>query len=71
MPIARKIDKDTLKDFSSQMKTNFTKTTTVVEEEPPVLRQAQQPQTVAVPEPVEGATAEMSEGIFSNSASQS
>ena len=54
MPIARKIDKDTLKDFSSQMKTNFTKTTTVVEEEPPVLRQAQQPQTVAVPEPVEG-----------------
>ena len=54
MPIARKIDKDTLKDFSSQMKTNFTKTATVVEEEPPVLRQAQQPQTVAVPEPVEG-----------------
>ena len=54
MPIARKIDKDTLKDFSSQMKTNFTKTATVVEEEPPVLRQAQQPQTVAVPEPIEG-----------------
>lgn len=54
MPIARKIDKDTLKDFSSQMKTNFTKTTVAVEEEPPVLRQAQQPQTVAVPEPVEG-----------------
>ena len=40
MPIARKIDKDTLKDFSSQMKTNFTKTTVAVEEEPPVVTKA-------------------------------
>ena len=49
MPIARKIDKDTLKDFSSQMKTNFTKTTVAVEEEPQVRASV----VNAVPEPVE------------------
>ena len=54
MPIARKIDKDISKDFLNQIHSNLKKTTVVVEEEPPVLRQAQQPQTVAVPEPVEG-----------------
>ena len=54
MPIARKIDKDIPKDFLNQVKTNLKKTTVVVEEEPAVLRQAQQPQTIVVPEPVEG-----------------
>ena len=47
MPIARKIDKDIPKDFLNQMKTNLTKTTVAVEEEPPV-------KASGVPEPVEG-----------------
>ena len=61
MPIARKIDKDIPKDFLNQMHSNLKKTTVVVEEESPVLRQAQQPQTIvgtegrtAVPEALEG-----------------
>ena len=36
MPIARKIDKDIPKDFLKQMKSNLTKTTVALEEEPPV-----------------------------------
>jgi len=51
MPIARKIDKDIPKDFLNQMKTNLKKSPVVVEEEPPVLRQAQ---TSVVPEALEG-----------------
>lgn len=51
MPIARKIDKDIPKDFLNQMKTNLKKSPVVVEEEPPVLRQAQ---TSVVPEVLEG-----------------
>ncbi len=47
MPIARKIDKDIPKDFLNQMKTNLTKTTVAVEEEPPV-------KASGVPEHVEG-----------------
>ena len=47
MPIARKIDKDISKDFLNQMKSNLTKTTTVVEEEPQV-------RASVVPELVEG-----------------
>lgn len=57
MPIARKIDKDIPKDFLNQMKTNLKKTPVVVDEEQPVLRQAQQPQatvTTVVPEALEG-----------------
>ena len=64
MPIARKIDKDIPKDFLNQMKTNLKKSPVVVEEEPPVLRQAQEPQnelqrsqaspTTMVPEALEG-----------------
>ena len=53
MPIARKIDKDIPKDFLNQMKTNLTKTTVVVEEEPPM--QASRATVVPeVPEHVEG-----------------
>ena len=37
MPIARKIDKDISKDFLNQIKSNLTKTTTVVEEEPQIV----------------------------------
>ena len=40
MPIARKIEKDISKDFLNQMKSNLTKTTTVVEEEPPVVEKS-------------------------------
>ena len=40
MPIARKIDKDIPKDFINQMKSNLSKTTVAVEEEPQVVSKA-------------------------------
>ena len=78
MPIARKIDKDIPKDFLNQMKSNLKKTTVAVEEEAPVLRQAQQPQTSAapvqssvarvVPEPVEGVEVQQPPKAFETAA---